>query len=272
MLIDYHIHTNHSIDGEMTIDEACIKAISLGIKEIAFTDHIDLDWPESEFDFAAIDLDKYMLEIEKSKAKYKEHLVIKAGIEIGLQPHVLDETTKIIEGYPFDFVIGSVHIIQRMDPYCGKYYIGRTKEEFYRLYYEETLRLIKEFSYFDVLGHIGYIKRYSPLPYEKEDELLHLDLIDEIFKVLINKGKGIEVNTSGYRHVSNCPMPPLELIKRYRKLGGTIITLGSDSHKLDNFGFGLKAGLETIIQAGFDQITTYTNRKPYFQCIKKGIG
>jgi len=269
LLVDYHIHTNHSIDGEMTIDEACIKAINLGIKEIAFTDHIDLDWPDPEFDFDTIDLEKYFTDIEKNKTKYKGQLKIKAGIEIGLQPHVLNETAKIIEDYPFDFVIGSVHIIQRMDPYRGKYYIGKTKEEIYRLYYEETLRLIEDFSHFDVLGHIGYIKRYSPLPYNKEDELLHLDLIDEIFKVLIKKGKGIEVNTSGYRHVSNCPMPPLELIMRYRELGGNIITLGSDSHKLDDFGFGLKSGLETIMQAGFDQITTFSNRKPYFHRIRK---
>ncbi|MFY9178016.1 MAG: histidinol-phosphatase HisJ family protein [Caldicoprobacterales bacterium] len=267
--MDYHIHTNHSIDGEMTIDEVCRKAISLGIKEIAFTDHIDLDWPDPEFDFASIDIEQYILEIDQSKAKYKGQLRIKTGIEIGMQPHVLDETAKIIEDYPFDFVIGSVHIIQRMDPYQGKYYIGKTKEEFYRLYYEETLRLIKEFSYFDVLGHIGYIKRYSPLPYEKEDDLLHLDLVDEILRVLIKEDKGIEVNTSGFRHISNSSMPSIEIVRRYKELGGTVITLGSDSHKLSDFGFGLKDGLETIIQAGFNKITTYTKRKPYFHSISK---
>ena len=119
----------------MTIDEVCRKAISLGIKEIAFTDHIDLDWPDPEFDFDTIDLEKYFTDIEKNKTKYKGQLKIKAGIEIGLQPHVLNETAKIIEDYPFDFVIGSVHIIQRMDPYRGKYYIGKTKEEIYRRFF-----------------------------------------------------------------------------------------------------------------------------------------
>ena len=113
MLVDYHIHTNHSIDGEMTIDEVCRKAISLGIKEIAFTDHIDLDWPDPEFDFASIDIEQYILEIDQSKAKYKGQLRIKTGIEIGMQPHVVDETTnnKII----LDFVIVR-YIIQRVLP------------------------------------------------------------------------------------------------------------------------------------------------------------
>jgi HisJ family histidinol phosphate phosphatase len=152
--INYHMHSQYSIDGEMSIEEACEKAIELGLKEIAFTDHLDIDWPDPNYEFGALDIEKYLIDIEKNRERYKDCLKIKTGIEVGLQPHVLEEVEDIIVTYPFDFVIASIHIIQRMDPYQGDYYKNRTKEECYRLYYEETLELVKEFSNFDVLDHL----------------------------------------------------------------------------------------------------------------------
>lgn len=261
-MIDYHMHSKYSFDGEMTIEEACKRAIQIGLKEIVITDHIDIDWPVPGIYFDIPDIDGYLREIEDNKKRFDGYLRIKTGIEMGIQPHVLEDTSKIIRSYPFDFVIGSIHIIERMDPYQGDYYRGKTKEESYRKYYQETLNLIKDFDDFDVLGHIGYIKRYSPFPYNKEDELLHLDLIDEILKTLIKKGKGIEVNTSGYRHISGCPMPSSEVVARYKKLGGSIITIGSDAHSVDGIGFGIENGIALIKEAGFDYINVFTDRKP----------
>lgn len=262
--INYHIHSQHSIDGEMSIENACEKAIEIGLKEIAFTDHLDIDWPDPDFDFGKLDIEKYLMDLEKNKERYKDCLRIKAGIEVGLQPHVLKEVEEIIVTYPFDFVIASIHIIQRMDPYQGDYYSNKTKEECYRLYYEETLELVKEFSNFDVLGHIGYIRRYSPFHYEEDDDLICLSLIDEILRVLITKGKGIEINTSGYKHTSKTPMPTPRILGRYKELGGAIITLGSDAHTIDDMGFGLYSGIGAIRELGFEHITTYTGRNPEF--------
>lgn len=262
MKIDYHIHSKFSLDGEMPIKEICEKAVEIGLDEIAITDHLDIDWPDPKYNFEMPDTEKYIKEIESCKKNYQGRLIIKTGIEIGLQPHVLEENKKIIESYPFDFVIASVHIIQRMDPYQGDYFKGKTKEECYRLYYKETLDLINEYSDFDVLGHIGYIRRYFPAPYEKGDNLLHLELIKDILKVLIKKGKGIEVNTSGYKDASQSPLPPAKVIEAYKNLGGTIITIGSDAHSSDEMGFGLDAGIKAIKKSGFNYISSFTKRKP----------
>lgn len=262
--MDYHLHTDYSIDGEMIMEDACNRAIAKGLEEIAFTDHIDLDWPDPNFIFNISDMDQYIQEIETNRTKFKGRLQIRTGIEIGLQPHVLDETAQIINKYPFDFVIASIHIIDRKDPYTGDYYIDKNKEDSYRIYYEEILDLIKKFDDFDVLGHIGYIKRYFPSPYETGDELLCMDLIEDILKTIILKGKGIEVNTSGYAHISKCPMPPFEIIKKYRDLGGTIITIGSDAHKIENVGYEISSGLEEIKRAGFNHVNSFVNRNPIY--------
>jgi len=260
LIIDYHLHSKYSVDGRMSIEEACKNAIMEGIGEIAFTDHIDLDWPDPDLTFNISDIDQYINEIDEMRRKYRGQLIIKTGIEVGMQPQVLDETSDIVNNYPFDFVIASVHIVKGMDPYRREYYKGKTKEESYRLYYEETLELINEFSDFDVLGHLGYVRRYSPLPYEQGEDLLCFDLIEEILKTLIENGKGIEVNTSGYKHSSNCPMPSFKIIERYRELGGTIITIGSDAHSVEDIGFGFEAGLEIIKKSGFDSITSFNSR------------
>ena len=58
----------------------------------------------------------------------------------------------------------------------------------------------------------------------------------KIFKTLIQKGKGIEVNTSGYRDLKTCGFPNFEQVHRYYDLGGRIITIGTDSHTSDRVG------------------------------------
>lgn len=264
MLMDYHIHSNYSADGEMTLEEACLRAIELGIDEIAFTDHIDIDWPDPSIDFDINSIEQYLLDIESLSKRFCSQLKIKKGIEIGLQPHVLTENSDIIQSNPFDFVIGSVHIIDRLDPYAGNYYEGKTKEESYQHYYQEILNLIEKYNNFDVLGHLDYIRRYSPHPYSSEDHTLSYDLIEQILRTLIDKGKGIEVNTSGYRHISKCPLPSFSIVKRYRELGGEIITVGSDAHKTKYLGYEIKTAIEEIKKCGFKYLTIFESRKPKF--------
>lgn len=267
-MIDYHVHSTYSLDSRMSMEAACLRAIEVGLKEIAFTDHIDIDWPDKTippFDIRM--LDSYFKDIEKMQDMFKGQLVIKKGIEIGLQPHILDECASIVKSYPFDFVIASVHLVEGIDPYLGVFYQGKTKKESYRQYYEEILKLIKSFDEFNVLGHLDYIKRYSPFPVDETDHLLCASLVDEILQTLISKGKGLEVNTSGYRHASEAPMPHPDIVARYRKLGGRIVTLGSDAHTPEHVAFRFETALREIKRSGFDTLTSFTGMQPEFLAI-----
>lgn len=245
----------------MAMDTICKKAMELNIKEISITDHLDIGFTNPEYTFDKLDLDNYFLDIEKSRKKYADCISIKSGIEIGLQSHILCDASKVIKAYPFDFVIASIHLINGEDPYYPSFYSKRTKEASYEIYYRETLNIIREFSDFDVLGHLGYIKRYMPYPYHKSDDSLHMDIIEDILKTLIDKNKGIEVNTSGYKHISELPMPTPSIIKKYRELGGNIITIGSDAHEAENIGFSFDKALAAIKKAGFDHINSFSQRK-----------
>lgn len=263
---DYHVHTYHSPDSDVLPGDACEAAINTGLSEIAFTDHMDIDWPSDLF-FEIEDPDKYVNEITKVKNKYSGRLSVKLGIEMGLQPHTLNNSIEIIKKYPFDFVIASVHLVNREDPYLPEYYAERDKRKSYEDYYTEVYRLLKLYDRYNVIGHLDYLRRYIPYPYEPEDAYIAQDMVDEILRHLVENGKGLEVNTSGYSHISNNTMPHFNVIKRFKELGGEIITLGSDAHTTDQIGYQWKRGLEMIMEAGFVYLTSFTDMNPEFKPI-----
>lgn len=264
-VFDSHVHSSFSLDSEMKLEHACKKAISTGLSGMAFTDHLDYDYPGYENSFN-IDFEKYIKYLERLESNYKDKLKISKGIEVGIQPHVIKNTIDLLNKYRFDFIIGSVHIIDKQDPYLGEYYKGKTKKEAYTRYLEEILFMLNNFDEFDVLGHIDYITRYS----NYEDRSLYYDdypdLIDSILKKLIDMGKGMEINTSSYREkpgIKTC-VYDIKILQRYKELGGRIITLGSDAHSEEYIGYKFSYFKDMLLDVGFDYITYFIDRKPQF--------
>lgn len=261
-MFDYHMHTFYSTDGKMSMDDLCRKAIEIGLKEIAITDHMDINFPDNLFQIH--DMDKYVDNIRIMQDKYSNRLRIKTGIEIGMMPNNLEESTRLAKQYPFDFIIASVHLVNGEDPYEKEYYLNRDKTKSYIDYYTAIHNLITRYNEFNVLGHLDYIRRYCKYSYEEDDYLIGTDIVEGILKLLIEKGKGIEVNTSTFRHESNTTLPHPYIIKRYRELGGEIITIGSDAHVTEHVGYGNQKAIQIIKDAGFNYITSFTKRKPTF--------
>ncbi len=248
MLIDYHIHTENSFDSNQEPEAYIIKAIELGMDEIRFTDHHDFAYPIDNFELNVVD---YFLELNPLKKKYEDQIRIKIGVEIGLDLQFFDEINNFIESNPFEFVIGSIHVIEGTEFYYGEYFKGLSKEEAHAKYFKTVLNCVKKFDCFDVLGHLDYISRYGPYENKTVDYDLHAEVIDEIFKTLIEKGKGIEVNTSGYRSCG-APFPDFDLIERYFELGGRVITVGSDSHSEATLAVHNQEVIDKLIGIGFE--------------------
>jgi histidinol-phosphatase (PHP family) len=252
----------------MSAAEACERAIELGLEGLAFTDHLDYDFPEYEEDFL-IDFEKYSLFMDRLKESYSEKLKVIKGLEAGVQPHVIEKTAEVIKKYDFDFVIGSVHLIKGQDPYNKQFYTDLTRFEAYKGYLEEIELMTRNFNEFDVLAHFDYITRYNYY----EDRTLrykeHKDLIDSIFTTIIYKGKGIELNTGSFRYTRNNSTYELdlEILRRYRELGGEIICLGSDAHSLNTIGFQFDYFKNILRETGFKYFTHFENRKPVFSPI-----
>jgi len=252
------MHTRFSFDSEADPREHVLKAIEMGLDEICFTDHRDFDYPIDPFE---LDTKAYFPYMRALKEEFKDKITIKIGVEMGLDTDHIDEINEFINADPYDFVIGSIHVIHHTEFYYGEYFKGKTKEEAHREFFEETLKCVQTFDCLNVLGHMDYIMRYGPYEDKRVDHAAYKDLIDEILLTLIKKGKGIEVNTSGYATNSDCGFPNYEIVKRYKELGGTIITVGTDSHTSDRVGEHVEDVLHHYKEIGFEDVSTFTRRQ-----------
>ena len=262
MLCDFHLHTDFSGDSHTPAAAQIEKAISLGMSRICITDHHDME-VVSPCDFT-LDLPKYIPAMEELRKKYDGRIRIEIGIELGLQNHIASKLMAVSRQYPFDYIIGSCHFIDGLDPYYPEFFHGKTEAEGYSRFFQVTLSRIQALDCFDALGHLDYVVRYGPnknRDYHYQD---YKDVIDSILETLIRKGKALECNTGGFHYGLGHPNPCEEILCRYRELGGELLTVGSDAHTPEYVGFDFKRTKELLKACGFSHYTVYHQRKPQF--------
>lgn len=261
MYYDYHVHSNFSSDCDADMKDIIEKAIEFELKEVCFTDHIDYDYCDLSIKFD-LDIDKYTDYIEYMRDRYGDKIKILKGIEMGIQPHITEKCDIFIKEGDFDFVISSIHTCDRKDLYTGDFFEGKTAKEAYLKYFEEMLYCIKNFKNFNVIGHLNILARYNDET-AKEKLSSYYDILEVIFKSLIERNKGIEVNTSSLRY-KNILQLSSDALKLYHKLGGEIITLGSDTHVPSTLAYKFDYIYEILRKIGFKYITTFEKMKPKF--------
>lgn len=257
--IDYHVHSDNSFDGKSKILNFCNKAIDLGISEICFTEHFSVD--PKDVSYNVLDYKKYSREIEECQDIFKGKLIVKKGLEIG-EPHIpylKEELKNQLKEMNLDFIIGSVHNINSLK--LRSYMKDKKKKEIYKDYFNEIYELVKNAD-IDVVGHLDLMKRYAYKDFGKYDFNNYKDNIERIFKEVIRRNMGIEVNTSGLRDSVHESYPSVEIIKFYKELGGEIITIGSDSHNSEDIGSNYFCTIEMLKKCKIRHIYKYKNRKP----------
>ena len=275
MLIDCHNHTHNSPDGaEESVLCRCARAAELGIGVLAVTDHCEVNRffslahygvePNAydTYDFGR-DFELSMQENTAAKAKAPEGVKLLCGIELGQATHELALAEHIYADVRLDFVIGSMHQLPGWDDFA---FLDYSKVDAAALFHEnlqEIARLARTDTY-DVLGHITYALRYMAAAGVQLELAPYREELAEIFRILIAKDKGIEINTSGLRQAYGDCFPNLECLKLYRELGGKILTIGSDAHTNADLGKGIPRGLEIAREAGFTEITYFEKHEPQF--------
>lgn len=268
-LWDVHMHSQFSGDSDAPQEAMISSALKKNLGGICFTDHLDMDYPKQPNPFL-LDLPNYTASVLAMQDKYQKCFPVRLGIELGLQPHLAGLHTDILAQYPFDFVIGSSHVVHGIDPFYPHFYENRTDVEAYREYFESILENIKAFDGFDVYGHLDYVVRYGPSKNEHYAWTNYQELIDEILKLLIAKGKGIELNAGGFKYGLGHPNPTEGILKRYRELGGEIITIGADAHKPEHVAYDFEKIPHILKECGFSYFTVFRERKPEFFPIDGG--
>lgn len=262
-MFDTHTHCLHSHDSKQDPEEMVKYAINMGLDYIAFTDHYDGELtllPEFSY-IRQIDLDNHFATIAALKKKYADKIQIGVGIECGFMREADNIYLENLKKYDTDIIINSVHTIEYEDCYEPSYFEKRTKYEAYYAYLKAVRDSIDVPYRYDSIGHIGYVIRKSTYADISLDYKDYADILDEILKNIIAKGKALELNSHSEGTGLDF-LPSREILARYKQLGGELLTFGSDAHRTERLCANYDKVCEVAKNVGFKYLFKYLKHKP----------
>lgn len=258
MYADYHLHSSMSNDSQTPMEDMVRRAVSLGLDEICFTEHTDYGIENLQ----NCDYDAYFSILTEMRRRYSGKIVIRAGIEFGVQTDTIPQYERVYQKYPFDFVLCSFHQIGNLEFWRGDFQRGKTQEEYQTAYYQYIYDVVRQYQSYSVLGHLDVIKRYDPCGDYPDERLL--PAVEKIMRQVIVDGKGIEINTSTQRYGMPGTFPSRRLLELYYDLGGKILTIGSDSHDTKHMADLIPETQKMLKKIGFQEICTFQHLEPVF--------
>ena len=287
MYADYHLHCEYSDDSNEPMENQIKKAITLGLDEMCFTDHVDYgikrDWDDPEgiiirhaiehgkevdLVLANVNYPKYFEALNMYQKKYASSISIKKGLEFGIQSITVDAYGKLYASYQddLDFILFSMHQVNNLEFWTQDFQKGKTQKEYNDEYYKEIYQTMQMFHHYSCLAHLDLMARYDEngiYPFENEK-----DIIAEILKYAIRDGKGIEINTSSWKYGLKDTQPSRAILKLYKDLGGKIITVGSDAHETKYLASHIKDAYAILKnEIGINEICTFDHMQPIFHKI-----
>ena len=189
ILADCHVHSSFSDDCDTAVEQMIETAILQGRKYFYITDHHDFDYPAMD-DGVTFQLaqEPYIQRMEELKHQYKNKIDIRIGVELGLMAHIKEKTEAYAKAYNYDFIIGSSHLVNGIDPYYPEYYTDKNEYQAYEQYFLSILDNVKTYDTFHVYGHLDYIMRYVPNQTKPYDPMDYSDIFREILKTIIDNG------------------------------------------------------------------------------------
>ena len=270
VIFDSHTHSRFSADSKAEprdMMEAALKKGLAGLCDIAMVFQNYALYPHltvrQNIMFPLENLRGAKAALEPLRQEYAGRLEVLRGVELAQGVLCPNEAREPLALTGYDYILGSVHA-------------GRWREDYYwmdyrdpphplpvliREYFENCLAVAR-WDQVDALAHLGYLKRYAIRDGVTLDYTPYDDLIDEILRTLIATGKALEVNTSGFRYGLPEWIPGIEIWRRYRAMGGELVTIGSDAHRPEDIGAGHKEAQRMLRELGFTRFFYFRARKP----------
>lgn len=249
--LDSHLHTDLSPDSNVPIDAYAEAAVELGIAEIAITDHLDFDPRSAAYDFTPFERREHV--VREAAGRWADRVAIRFGCELTYQRRYEADIREHLASHHYDFTIGSVHI-GRYSPYgtdrIASFAAGKSLSDVVRPYFDEVEAAARS-ELFDTIGHLDFVKRYVHPHFSPADFAAAPELYEPVLVALVENGTALEINASGLRQSPGETYPAEPIVARFRELGGSAVTAGSDAHRADSFAFGLAEGYGVAARAGF---------------------
>ena len=246
MIFDSHMHTKFSADSDMAATDALTRAQNLNLG-VVFTEHFDYGVTNEDGDFT-FDPAAYMRDYKNLRGKN-----CRLGVEVGLRKSARTVNEKFLAHADFDFVIGSIHLVDDLDIYYPEFYADKDKATAYGKYFAQMAEEVAVAD-FDALGHIDYICRAAPYDDPEIDYPSFAAQIDAVLKIIIDRKKILELNTRRFDK-TRAVKELVPVYKKYRELGGRFVTIGSDAHRVSAVGNFFDRALEFVRELNLTPVT-----------------
>lgn len=266
-MTDLHVHTQFSPDSETRAESYLDIAMLCGEERIGFSEHCDFDYVRRGFEVEVTDLEAMHHELLALRERYRGKIEILEGIEYGYAPEAEADYIDLNKRYPFDYVINSVHVPEgETDCFFLPYFGGKDKREAYEAYFRTVSHSLDAAFDFQIVGHLGYVARNAPYSEPRVFYTDFADLLDEIFRKIIARGVALEVNTN-VKTAGTPFVPYVDLLRRYRELGGRLVTLGSDAHQARRLFENFDLIRDALLSVGFDRVCWFRRRQCFYESL-----
>lgn len=252
IMIDLHVHTHHSCDSRVTMEEYCQEALKRDVKILCFTEHLDCNPVDDGHQY--YDAGKFFDEFKRVREKYSDRLTVLCGLEFS-EPHVYQKEFEQYSALGYDFILGSIHY------WMADMFLSQLVKtdipvgEVFERYWEEVYKAVS-CGGFDAIAHLDFPKRYYQQCFWSESQL------EDIFKQMVKNNIALEINTSSLRKGLTEVMPGRDMIELYRKAGGVKMTIGADTHRAEDLAADYDSAVEQINEPLKNVV--YIQRKPVF--------
>lgn len=264
---NYHFHDDASSDGRAALAEHCDAAEAAGLTAVCVTNHVERMLPSG----------RWVVELEEAVERFSSEgeaaaredaarpgMDVRLGAEFEYRPEWTDDLDRLAERVPFDFVLGSVHVVQGLNvsggPEVEDYFDGRSLEEAYGPYFDALEEMVA-WGGFDAVAHFDLVKRYGHEHYGSYDPRRFEGRIRPVLDAMADAGIGIEVNASGLAQAPAAPYPSESVLAWAREAGVPFLTAGTDSHRPEDLAAGLDEAVGVARRAGWRELAVLADRR-----------
>jgi histidinol-phosphatase (PHP family) len=265
-VINCHFHDDRSSDGRESLERHCEAAAAAGVRYVCVTNHAEVMGEDGTW---RADLDEMRDRFRAVRESVLEcrgrfpDMEILLGIELEYRPEWTAAFDRLTREIPFDFVLGSVHLVEGHNvsggPDRDRFFEGRSQDEAYARYFREIGQMV-EWGGFDAVAHFDLVKRFGHQHYGGYAPDRYRPDIQPVLEAMADRGIGLEINTSGVAG-PGAPYPERTILEWARMAGVPALTLGTDSHEPARFAAGLVEGVELAADAGWEDLTVFVGRE-----------
>jgi histidinol-phosphatase (PHP family) len=252
---DYHIHTLYS-DGKATPEEYISVAISSGIREIGFSEHLNLISEKQDWCMDVSKVPAYITHI-KSLRKTEKRIKVRLGLEVDYFPGKENLIFEFIHKLDLDFVIGSVHYMgEATVDSSPEYYEGKNIDDLYQSYFNIVSEAVAS-GLFDIIAHCDLVRIYNFKPVADPEPLYR-----KIAKELSEHDIAFEINTNGRNRPLGDFYPDRRFLRIFKE-ANVPVCVNSDSHMPSLVGQYFEEAYGLLKEAGYKEMAVFNRRERF---------